>query len=444
MVTRMKINKHIAIFLATSVFLSGCSTVVNETEIEQSSGDSIVVTESSVSDVSEPLIEAVETVVDVPDEVYIASDYVDLNSFTGLNDENLLTYVEDMVYLNAIDSIDSADYYVENVEAVYISDEYLETLAANSQVNIFFGHTEEELINQFEGTRYIFTLGPDGDTVVEEFVSNDELYGAYRQALTNVAIGTGVILVCVTVAVVAPAVGAPAAISMVFSYAATSAAEMAVGSALVAGTIGGIVEGVQTHDFNSALQAAAVSGSEGFMWGAISGAVLGGASELSWLSGTARETGLSINEIAQIQQRSRLPLSALRQLNSTQEFEVLNNAGLRPAELSIRGNTQSALIREIEWDYVNPDLITNPNQLSNYELVLNGNAPFVPGTTARYELHHVGQSGDLLAILTPDEHDLIPTFSGSDVHVGANENVWRQIRQSFWQEMGNLHGQGLL
>lgn len=433
MVTIMKTNKFIAISLATSILISGCSSALNVSETEYSSSDSMVVTETATSVVDETVNETDETVINVTDEIVISSDYVDPNSFTGLNDENLLTYVEDMVYLNAVESINSSDYYVENVEAVYVSDEYLETLAANSQANIFFGHTEEELINQFEGTRFVFTLGPDGNTIVEEFVSNDELYGSYRQALTNMAIGTGVILVCVTVAVVAPAVGAPAAVTMVFSYAAAGATEMAIQSGVVAGTIGGIVEGVQTHNFDAALQAAAVSGSEGFMWGAIIGAVTGGAGELSWLRGAARETGLSINEIAQMQQRSRLPLTVLRQLNSTQEFEVLNNAGLRPAELNVSGNTQSALIRDIDWNYTR-------DGVTNLERALSGRAPLDPSSGQPYQLHHVGQHNNgILAILTGEEHRQIPNMVAESE---INREAFAATRSAFWRAMGNIASAG--
>jgi len=428
----MKTNKFIAISLATSILISGCSSALNVSETEYSSSDSMVVTETATSVVDETVNESDETVINVTDEIAISSDYVDPNSFTGLNDENLLTYVEDMVYLNAVESINSSDYYVENVEAVYVSDEYLETLAANSQANIFFGHTEEELINQFEGTRFVFTLGPDGNTIVEEFVSNDELYGAYRQALTNMSIGTGVILVCVTVAVVAPAVGAPAAVTMVFSCAAAGATEMAIQSGVVGGTIGGIVEGVQTHNFDAALQAAAVSGSEGFMWGAIIGAVTGGVGELSWLRGAARETGLSINEIAEIQRISRYPLTVLRQINSTEEYTVLENARLRPTELNLELNsgdvTQSALIRDIDWNYTQ-------DGVTNLERALSGHAPLDP-TGQPYQLHHVGQHNDgILAILTGEEHRQIPNMVAESE---IDREAFAATRSAFWRAMGNI------
>ena len=117
----------------------------------------------------------------------------------NLDDVNLLPYVEDQVYTNLVHELDNEAYFVENVSAVYISKEYLEEVAYNSQENIYFGFTLSELDAVFEGTRYIFTLGDDGQTVVTEFQKYDD---TYEQVLKNIAIGTGVILVCVTVSIV--------------------------------------------------------------------------------------------------------------------------------------------------------------------------------------------------------------------------------------------------
>ena len=62
------------------------------------------------------------------------------NDFSGLNDSDLLQYVEEDLYTKISDQLEE-DYYVENVSAVYVSKEYLEELAYNSRSNIFFGYT---------------------------------------------------------------------------------------------------------------------------------------------------------------------------------------------------------------------------------------------------------------------------------------------------------------
>lgn len=135
--------------------------------------------------------------------------------FHGLNDPALLPYIEDTLYSGLVNSLDSEEYFVQNVSAIYISQEYLDELEYNSEANIFFGYTLEELNEQFQGEKYIFTLGDDLQTVVEPWTDYDD---TYERVIRNVAIGTGVILICVTVSVVTAGVGAPA-ISMVFAAA---------------------------------------------------------------------------------------------------------------------------------------------------------------------------------------------------------------------------------
>ena len=65
--------------------------------------------------------------------------------FKGMNDPALLPYIEDTLYQELVGSLNSDEYFVENVSAIYISQEYLDELAFNSQANIFFGYTLAEL-----------------------------------------------------------------------------------------------------------------------------------------------------------------------------------------------------------------------------------------------------------------------------------------------------------
>lgn len=193
-------------------------------------------------------------------------------TFNGLNDPALLSYVEDAMTAEIAASFDSDDYIVEDVSAVYISQEYLDELAYNSQMNVFYGYTLADIDAQFSGTRYIFTLGDNKETVVQPFEAYDD---TYEKVLRNVAIGTGVILICVTVSVVTAGAGAPA-VSMIFAAAAKTGTSFALSSGAISAAAAGIVTGYQTGDFDQALKAAALSGSEGFKWGAITGAVAGG------------------------------------------------------------------------------------------------------------------------------------------------------------------------
>ena len=194
------------------------------------------------------------------------------NDFSGLNDSDLLQYVEEDLYTKISDQLEE-DYYVENVSAVYVSKEYLEELAYNSRSNIFFGYTLDELELAFEGKQYVFTLGDNGETTVKEFEEYDD---TFDRVIKNVAIGSGVILICVTISVVTGGVGAPAA-SMIFAASAKTGAIFALSSGALSGVVTGTVTGIETGDMNEALKAAALAGSESFKWGAITGAVSGGA-----------------------------------------------------------------------------------------------------------------------------------------------------------------------
>ena len=193
-------------------------------------------------------------------------------SFTNLDDPELLQYVEDNVYANLEYRLSSDDYIIENIATTYVSKEYLEELAYNSQENIYFGYTLSEIEAQFEGKRYVFSLGENGETIVQEFQAYDD---TFDRVIQNVAIGTGVILVCVTVSAISGGVGAPA-VSMIFAASAKTGTAFALSSGTLSAASAGIVTGIQTQDLDTALKSAASAGSEAFKWGAITGVIAGG------------------------------------------------------------------------------------------------------------------------------------------------------------------------
>nr|WP_315521699.1 hypothetical protein [Olegusella massiliensis] len=203
--------------------------------------------------------------------------------FDSLNDPALLQYIEDDVYADLENELGTADYEIENVTAIYVpyvSDEYKEELAYNSKSNIYFGYTLAELDEQFQGTRYIFTTDDNGNTTVREFQAYDD---TYDQVVRNVATGTGVILVCVTVTVVTGGVGA-APVCTVFAAAAKTGTITALSGGVISGVAAGAVKAYETGgDMDAVLKEAAIKGSEGFMWGAITGALNGGVSEFAAL-----------------------------------------------------------------------------------------------------------------------------------------------------------------
>ena len=69
--------------------------------------------------------------------------------FTGMSDENLLPYIEDTVYSQLVTDLNSDEFFIEDVSAVYVSQEYLTELAYNSQKNVFFGYSLSGLDEYF-------------------------------------------------------------------------------------------------------------------------------------------------------------------------------------------------------------------------------------------------------------------------------------------------------
>lgn len=214
--------------------------------------------------------------------VITEDEYV--QKFHDLSDPDLLQYVEDTVYCGLTDQFSSEDYIIENVNAVYYSKEYLEEFAYNSKSNIFFGYTLAELDAQFQGNKYVFTLGDDGKTTVKLFEDYDD---TYDQVIKNVVIGTGVILICVTVSAVSGGLGA-APVSMIFAASAKTGTVMALSSGSLSAVVSGAITGIQTKDFEQAMKSAALNGSKSFKWGAILGAITGGVSEFSAVRKTAK------------------------------------------------------------------------------------------------------------------------------------------------------------
>ncbi len=404
-------KRIVALLLSFVMLLTGCGQVQSQTT---------VASESSVtSETTEPVESTTELV--VSDEA--------VPQYDSLDDENLLAYVEDLVYRDAVTALNSDEYFVENVSAVYISKEYLEEVAFNSQSNIYFGYTLAELDDVFQGTKYIFTLSDNGTTTVQELQEIEDV--STETMLKNVAIGTGVILICVTVSVVSAGVGAPA-VSMIFAASAATAETFAISGAAFGGISAGIVRGIQTGDFNEAVEAAAMGATEGFKWGAVSGAIVGGVSEGTALYGAAKQTSFTMNQYAQIQQETGYPLDVVKQFHTMDEYKAFRDANLKSTFV----NNRSALIKT-DIDLTRVDA----KGRTNLERMQLGLAP-QDANGVSYELHHVGQKKDgTLAILSQTEHDN-PAIHGflekTEAHAAGNN--WDAERQAFWKAFAKIVG----
>ncbi len=419
-------KKLVAIVLSLAMLLSACTSQRNAGLTISDSSEAVYIVSESGNGEGDSALEEVRA---------DTSTNADELGFTvnGLDDEKLLSYVEDRVYEDIVHQLNSEEYFVENVEAVYYPKEYIEAMASNSQSNLYFGYTSAELDECFQGTRYVFTLGSDGQTTVVPMETVDD--DVYVKALEDVMIGAGVILVCATVAFVSEPV-APA-VSVILTASASSGAKFALESGALGFAVSAIVKGYETESFDQAFKAGMASGAEGFKWGAIFGGILGGADKAIALKGATRN-GLSMNSAAKIQKDSGFPLELIKEFNSIEEYNVYKNAGLYTR--MVNGNL--ALVRDIDPYYV--ATLEDGTKITNLQLMEKGKAPFDAVTGKRFDLHHINQDKDgVLAILTKSEH----TGKHAILHKRAKDGVhnamtgdkdWAKKKAAFWKALAAL------
>lgn len=351
--------------------------------------------------------------------------------FSSLSDGELKGYLESNIYDDLIDRFDQ-NYLVQGIETVYVSQEYLDELAFNSEANIYFGYTLAELEGQFDGEKYVYTVGDDGQTMVKAFEAQDD--DTFNTVVKNVAMGSGVILVCITVSALA-APSAPA-VSMIFAVAAKTGTEAALSIGAISALTAGATKAIETGgNMNEALRSAVAAGSEGFKWGAIGGCLTGGAKEAAGLK-WATKSGLKMNEAATIQRESKYPLDVIRNIKSMDEYSVYKSAGL---EAKAVGN-KAALVQEIDLSRVDEKGMTNLQRMEK------GKPPLDADGKA-YELHHLNQENEgTLAVLTQEQHRGKGLFSvlhdkWTDGAVGHGAD-WAKTKKEFWQNLAELMKNG--
>ncbi len=396
-------KKIIIVLSCISMLLTGCSS--NKATSDDSKKDTISKT------------------TDIPDEEKgDDTPYEYTLDFDSLDDDDLLEYTKNKIYSDVVAQLDGSNYFVNNVDTVYVSKEYIEELEYNSKSNIFFGYTLEEIENTYKDEQYIFTLSEDGETVVQPFESFDD---TYEKVLKNVAIGTGVILVCVSVSSLTAA-SAPA-ISVILAASAKTGTTVALSSGAISGGLSGLITGIQTGNVEESLKAAALSGSEGFKMGAFSGVAIGGATEAIALKG-ATLNGLTMNEAAEIQMQSKYSLDVIKQIHSVDEYNVFKEAGLEQKLI----NGKSVLINpNIDLNFVDEFGRTNLERAKQGLSMLDsaGNS---------YELHHIGQEANgTLAILTQEQHDNI-VLHGFKTISEIDRTEFANVRKRLWKTIAQM------
>jgi len=432
-------KRIIALILSCAICLTACGSaqstesVSNNTETESvaetqdNTSESVEeeVSSTEKSETEEQAIASADPAVyqDIEDQK-IADENLDLS------DENLQQYLRDRIYTEAIEEFDSDEYCVENVQTIYYSKEYIEQLAYNSQENLYFGFTQAELDSQFQGKKYVFTLDENtGETTVVEVESYED--HSTEEILKNVAIGTGVILVCVTVSVATG--GTAPAVSMIFALGAKTGTAMALSGGAIGGLSAGLVKGYQTGSFSDAMNVAALGASDGFKWGAIVGALSGGATE-AWGLHKATANRLTMNEAAAIQRESKYPLDLISQFKSKAEYEIYRDAGLRTQMV----NGKLALVRDIDLNYKSS--LPDGTEVTNLQRMQRGYAPLDPATGKAYQLHHINQvPNGTLTILKEAEHQGNSSILNNPdiVESKIDREAFSKIRKDFWTDLGN-------
>ena len=412
-------KKLLSIVICVSILLTSCAvsspSQQSSLNASSSSDSSQIVSEQSTTEL-EPL--------QLVDYGYSYSDEDSANQFRTVQDDDLLSYMEDVVYYDMISDMDSSEYYVESVQAVYVSQEYIEELTYNSQENIYFGYHLSDIREAFGETPWFFTVDENGQTIVTEYTYK-EFEFEFSNMLRDLAIGAGVILVCATVSLVtAPTLPA---VSMIMMVSAKTATTFALSSGAIGAVSSGLVTFVQTGDMNQSLQSAMDGGAKGFKIGAITGAVAGAGKEIAFLRHATATKHLSLNEAAIIQRETGFPADVISQIHNMEEYEVFKSANLKSALI---GNKTALVADDIDWRSV-------IDGKTNLQRLLEGKAP-VDLNGIPYELHHIGQeSGGTLALISKEIHQqntkILHAFKDvSEVDHGA---AWARQKREFYMNL---------
>ena len=310
-----------------------------------------------------------------------------------------------------------------------IKPDILEILGTNGIVNVYKREVMDGKV-RIDGcvNIYIMYLGDDGNTVVQELQVIEDI--TTETMLKNVAIGTGVILVCVSVSAISTA--APA-VSAVFAMSAKTGTIVALSEGAVSAGFNGIITGMQTGDIEESLKSAALSGSEGFLMGAFTGAAIGGATEAIALKG-ATLNGLTMNEAAEIQKTSKYPIDVIKQFHTVDEYKVFKDAGL---ECKLINGEYVLINSNIDLDLVDEFGRTNLERAKSGLSMLDsaGNS---------YELHHIGQEANgTLAVLTQGEHDNIALHGFKSISE-INRSEFAKQRKELWKSIAKMFENGEL
>ena len=351
-------------------------------------------------------------IIDTSNTAFGEEDY-DLLDYAELSEPSDLEQIENTMQHQLEDTL--GDKYKVDVRAYFESKEAIEEGQYNSRESEYFGYLLSEVDAHFQGVPYVFTVGKSGDTVVTEFKPYDN---TWEKILKNVAIGTGVIVVCVTLSHLT--VAAAPAIHLIFACAAETAKSWALRGIGLGALENGIITYLQTGDLEAAFKNALYGASEGYKWGAIGGAITGGAAKTINLANLKHASGLTMNDVATIQESGLFSDATIKNIHSMDEFDIYRNANLTEYEIA---GKHFLIPNDMDWDFVDPN-----TGLTNRQLVANGYNP-VDKNGIKYDLHHVGQKTDSpLALLTKEQHlgnhGILHPNKVSEVRPNGDNSMW--------------------
>ena len=156
--------------------------------------------------------------------------------------------------------------------------------------------------------------------------------------IKNVAIGTGVIVICVTIS--CTTAGTANAISAIFAMSASKAPIMAIKGTAIGAVTSGLVKYYETGDFEESFNAALIGASEGFKWGAIIGSVSGGSHEAIMQLKASKE----LKNMNFLERGARSEIRASQKYGGREQVSYLNG---QEVPSSVSGATKPDLVRDI-------------------------------------------------------------------------------------------------
>ena len=339
-----------------------------------------------------------------------------------LNDSKQIEALEDQVYKQAIESIGDG-YVVDKVDAVYIPEEYIEELEYNSKENDYFGYKISKLNKKYKNCNFVFTVGDKGNTVVKKFEAYDD---TMDNIIRDVAIGSGVILVCVVITAVSGGVGAPA-VASVFAIAAKGATSFAISSAVIDGSLSGITTAMKTNgNIDAVKKSFAKNAAKGFKWGAITGAVTAGTGKFLSLKSMTKG-GLKIGQVAKIQKETKWSRETISSIRSMDEYRLFKGA----KEMTINGKRVLVTTKVYPrfQSTLHGKIVTNAQRMEK------GYSPLNPKTGKEIELHHIGQENDsTLAMMTSEKHNKYSKILHDNRRVSSIDRTkFKVVRKKIWK-----------